>query len=360
MKVALINPNIIENSPFFEYYTDVLNKNQNIDYTYITWRRNEKSVTPSLKKNYEFSLSSHITASKIKKISHYRLFINYVKDIISKENFDYIIVFTLQCGLFLHNYLKKNYNNRYIFDIRDYSPVYPFFKAKIDSLIKHSIFTTISSPGYRDWLPKEYSYTLGHNVKKDLIINAINNFSSSTSFTKSKPIKILTIGQIRDFSSNSRIIRSLYDDPDFEVFFVGDGISVASLKEIAKGSSNIHFKGRYLKKDENSIVKECDLVNIILPISLAHDTPLSNRFYLSLIHQKPMVVNKESIQAKYIREYNTGLIIESNDDISTKILNYRKNFNEKTYINGCLDLLSIIKNDIDKFEYQLQCAFQIT
>jgi hypothetical protein len=357
MKIALILPNTIDKAPFLDYYTDVFKENKNIDWIYITWQRDKKLQENYFgKKVYEFNLKSPVTNSKIKKIFHYKSFANFVKNVLKAEYVDYIIIFTIQGGVFLHKYLKKDFDKKYIFDIRDYSPLYPFFKKNVKELIEHSLFCVISSPGYKQWLPKQYEYVLSHNIRKKLLLEAMETMDQLTIFKQSKPIKILTIGQIRDYTSNSKIINSLTNKKEFELYFVGEGICTNQLKKFAEVANNVYFTGRYLKADEGDIVEKYDLINILLPISYIDNNLMTNRFYLSLIHRKPMIVNKESYHAQYVSKYKVGLIMEEHDDIGEKIIEYINSFDETIYHKGCLELLFEIKKDIDEFETRLKNA----
>jgi hypothetical protein len=354
MKIVLIIPNTIENAPYIEYYTDIFKKYGKIEYSFITWNRElkpEKKTLPDY--IYEFNLVSPVNISKVKKTYHFWLFKNYAIKILNTLEIDLIIVFTLQNAFFLSNYLKK-YSNKYIFDIRDYTPFYPLMKRLVSNLIKQSAITVISSLGYKNWLPRGHEYLLSHNVKKELIINAINRKIKTTTFKKSKPIKILTIGQIRDYSSNSKLIISLQNKSNVELSFVGDGSEVESLKRISAKSNNVTFSGRYLKSEEPFIVENHDLLNILLPDSIAHNTPMSNRFYLSLMFRKPMIVNIESFQTHYVSKYNIGIIVRNEDDLFLKINEFQKSFSEVDYLNNCRRLLVILKKDIDKFEEEIQ------
>lgn len=97
-------------------------------------------------------------------------------------------------------------------------------------------------------------------------------------------------------------------------------------------------------------MKNVDFINILLPDTLSFNTPLSNRFYLSLIYRKPMIVNEESIQAKYVLKYKLGIVIKKGDNIYEKICEYVKTFDQNIFLWGCDTLLKEIKVDIDEFE----------
>lgn len=52
------------------------------------------------------------------------------------------------------------------------------------------------------------------------------------------------------------------------------------------------------------------------------DYLMSNRFYLSVTHGKPMIVNSKCTQADFVKKYNLGVIIDENDNIAEKIKDY--------------------------------------
>lgn len=347
MRIAIIVPSNVENAPYIKYYTNIFDTMNNIEYVYITWNRYKMSE--NINKHYVFDKGSNVNLPKLKKYYHYKLFSNYVKQILEKERFDFIIVFTIQAALFLSKYLVKNYRNKFIFDIRDYSPLYYMFKKEVEKIIKYSAATTISSLGFQQWLPSGYNYLLGHNTEKELINEALIKVSGEKNDFNNN-VSILTIGQLRDFSENSRLILSLRNSMIFSLYFVGDGRASHLLRNISQDIRNVFFLGRYLKEDESNIVDKYDLINILLPITLADTTLMSNRFYLSLIHRKPMIVNYESIQANYVSKYNVGLVIKKNDDIPEKVTEYLNAFDVKKYSIGCRKLLEEIKCDINKFE----------
>lgn len=354
MKIALINPGNLENAPYIKYYTDIFDQFDDIEYAFISWNRSSDELKDYDSTNFMFDKSSPPTLHKIKKLHHYVKYAKYVTKVLEKNSFDLVIVFTLQAALYLSRYLLKNYSKRYIFDIRDFSPIYPFFRYRIKKILDHSLLTVISSIGFKDWLPKEYSYILCHNIRREFIIQAFNSDMQSVSFKGSNPISVLTIGQIRDYESNYKIISSLGDDVDFKLIFAGDGIASDALIESSKGVKNVFFSGRYEKEYENSIVKESDMINVLLSNSIGSNTLMSNRFYLSIIHKKPMIVNSNSVQARYIYQYNLGVVVDSNQNIKDEIIRYRENFNENEYNLGRMKILHQIKSDIDKFETHIR------
>ena len=67
-----------------------------------------------------------------------------------------------------------------------------------------------------------------------------------------------------------------------------------------------------------------------------------------------MIVNEESIHASFVKKYNLGLIVNSEDDIYERIIDYKASFDYKIFINGCNDIIKIIKNDIRVFQNEIK------
>lgn len=354
MKIAIIIPNIIDSTPYVKNFTDVFDR-IGAEYEFICWNRNElKMVSKEKEKKYVFNHPGPESNSLCRKIYDYWLFSRFVIKCLSNTQYDYLTVHTIVCGFFLNNFLKNNFEGRYVFDIRDYSPITPFINKQIEKLIRNSSFSVISSNGYKKWLPQKYDYILGHNVRKKLIENTINNQRDDDILPLYDEIRILTIGQIRDFESNSRIIDSFGNKNKIKLIFAGSGLEKEKLEKFSKERySNIYFTGRYQKNQEKKIVENSDFINIVLPSSSLFRTQMSNRFYLSLVSRKPMIVNSESIQARFVKKYKLGIVVNSTDDIYDKLTEYIREFDKNVFDNGCEEMIANIFQDINNFEDEI-------
>lgn len=354
MKIALIIPAEISAAPYLNYYTDIFDQYASVEYFYITWKRSGSSNNLIDANHFQYNKTSSSNINLFIKFYHYMQYSNYVKRILDKEKFDLIIVFTIQEALFLSSYLLNKYKNKYIFDIRDYSPLYPIFKTRISSIIEYSIVTVISSIGFKQWLPSGYNYIIGHNVRKELITKAIDQIPQKITFKRTNKITILTIGQIRDFSTNFKLISSTKHNISFEHIIAGYGLTYDHLVRSSKDFGNVFSMNKYKKEEESLIVEKTDMINILLPNTIASNTLTSNRFYLSIIHRKPMIVNINNIHSQYVCQYKVGLMLRSDDNFPEKINEYKKNFEESEYSQGCYKLLKEIKNDILVFEIKIK------
>lgn len=350
MSVGIIVPGLPNYAPYLKSYTDLFD-DLNIKYTFICWNRNYDRLDDH-NNMIVFNKPSYESDNFIKKIYGYFLFSSFVKKQLRQNNYKFLTVHTIACAIFLKTILKQK---KYILDIRDFSPLVPFFRSSLLFLIQNSIATMISSKAYKKWLPKNHRYILSHNVRKtDLDINKFD----SCKIKSNKKIEVLTIGQIRDFSSNSKLIKYLGNSECFDLKFIGDGTELVNLKKYSKDINNIEFSGRYDKKDEPGLVIKSDIINILLPNSPEAMTQMTNRFYLGLMYKKPMIVNKDSIQSYYIEKFNLGLTVGSYENIHNELLRYFQNYNPKEFEKGCVEVLNIVKNDIYLFEKTIKTIFK--
>ena len=199
-------------------------------------------------------------------------------------------------------------------------------------------------------MPKDIKYYLSHNFDIAAVKKALES-ENVTNKSKTGKKVVLTIGGIRDYSSNVEVIKGLANNPEYVVSFVGRGPAAEPLEKYCKenGIENVTFKGYYEKEEEAGYVKEASFMNIFYPRKLSHDTAVSNRFYNSLIFRKPMIVTKNTTQGDYAEKYEVGIAIETADGLAEKLRTFlHLDFAE--YSIRCNKLLREFIHDYDEFE----------
>jgi len=353
MKVAIVIPSDINSAPYLQYYTDVL-KRKEIPFHFISWNRKGSNGSLLCEDNTVYTLESAETMPLCRKYIDYLRFSAFVRKKLKRGNYDFVIVHTIQASLFLGKYLKKHFNNRYIIDIRDYSKLLTIYKSSFHQYLKSSALNCVSSPGFLSWLPRDMEFTVSHNLRSG---NVYNDYKYA-SFEKNN-IRILTIGQLRDYSTNSRMIDAFGNMNCILLHFAGNGNAKESLEELVlqRKYRNVLFTGRYKKEEENGIVTEADFINILLPVGVHDVNIMSNRFYLAVIHRKPMIVNEESIQARYVEKYRLGVVVKEQDNISEKLMQYIYSFDADIFNEGCDLIIKKISSEILLFEKKVESCF---
>jgi hypothetical protein len=90
-------------------------------------------------------------------------------------------------------------------------------------------------------------------------------------------------------------------------------------------------------------------MNIFYPRVITHDTALSNRFYLSLQHHKPMIVTRGTTQGDYAERYGVGVAVDDCHDLAERLCDFL-NQDRSAYERRCDDLLAQFMEDQKRFE----------
>ena len=345
MKVALVIPGSIWYAPYVRNYTRILDE-QSTDYSIISWNR-EGDDKPE---GFQYSVpckAGHGSAG----FAAYRGYLKFIKSTIKNNGFTHVIVFGPQMSCLLSTFLLRCFRGRYMIDYRDLSiEQKPGFKQLYSLMLKYSRVNVISSPGFKRCLPKG-KYYLSHNFDEGLVRKALEQKDSNHSFNTTNGIDVLTIGAIRDYSSNIEVTRTLANQEGYSLRFVGRGQGTVELLQAYCNevkSTNVTFIGGYDKPEEANYVKSCTFMNIFYPRVITHDTALSNRFYNSLIYHKPMIVTKDTIQGDYAEKYNVGIAIKD----CGNLVNELKVFMQQDYLSYCKRCDELLKEFLKD-----QCEF---
>ncbi len=314
MKVAII---ILGNSwicPYVNIYKDLLEK-FGVEYDVILWDRDGSDSKGQIgqceKGKICFDAGGVNFEKPLFKMFAYAKYARFIKKTVCANKYDRLVVSGPHLAILLSSFLKKKYKGRYILDYRDISvEQYPLLSRLYADALSGSYGNVISSPGFKKYLPSQYNYLVSHNFNIYKAKKALSSYSKH--FSVGKPLKILTIGAIRNYDSNVRILQLLANNSSYKLHFVGSGEASPLLAEYAreKNITNVVFSGFYKKEDEEALVAECDFINIYFPDNIEHSSIMSNRFYLSLMYKKPMIVTAGSVQAALVKKYGLGIVLD--------------------------------------------------
>ena len=336
MNVGLILPGSLWYAPYMRIYTRLLD-GLGIHYGIISWNREGDDHAEGFQ--YQVACpQGHGSAS----FSSYRGYISFIRRTIREQGFDRLIVFGPQMTCLLSPLLLSRFRHRYIIDYRDLSiEQRPGFRQLFALMLRFSCANVVSSPGFLPHLPKA-EYILSHNLQQ----------------THPRPLpveegeyKVLTIGAIRDLEANMEVVKALANREGFTMQFVGKGHAAPIIENYCKEHDirNVSFTGFYEKKQEAAYVEQCTVMNIFYPRVITHDTALSNRFYLSLQHHKPMIVTRGTTQGNYAERYGVGVAVDDCHDLAERLCDFL-NQDRSAYEQRCDDLLAQFMEDQKRFE----------
>ena len=345
MKIALVLPGSIWYAPYVRIYTRILDE-QNVDYSIISWNREGDDKPEGFQYNV-LSARGHGSAGW----KAYKGYIRYIKKTIKEQRFERIIVFGPQMTCMLSVYLLLHFRGRYMIDYRDLSIEQKVgFKQLFAVMIKFSQANVISSPGFKCCLPK-MNYFLSHNFDVNAAREAIAA-PVDGNFGITNDVEVLTIGAIRDLSSNMEVVKALANKDGVRLNFVGKGGAADTIAKYCKenGLENVSFTGFYQKNEEAGYVKKATFLNIYYPRKITHDTALSNRFYNSLIFRRPMIVTKNTTQGDYVEGNRLGVALVDCNNLYNALRDFIQTENYAQYVVRCNNLLKSFLKDQELFE----------
>lgn len=338
MRIALICPSNLLYMPYVKNYKRVLDANK-IVYDTIYWDRLHSELEGMDPLVYRDQKIGHP-----RNVIDYFKYKSFVEKKIKAKKYDKVIVFGIQLAFFLRKLLKK-YKGQFILDIRDYNKILKYFN--IEKIIKDSSFTVLSSEGFKDWLPKDGNYIINHNTR-------ITNKQYEDSIIKSDGLlNISYIGTLRDLEVNINLIKSLKNNPKFNLNYHGEGIINKDIKSylIDQQINNVRVTGGYKEDEEAELYRQSQFINVLIPnTDINSQTLLPNRLYNAVIFGKPILAINGTYLAKLVSENNLGLVINTFDDLDKEIQNYLDSFNGISYSENRDAFLEKVINENEVFQ----------
>lgn len=321
----------MEYAPFVKNYIQSLEKNGE-SYEFVQWNRSGASAQGN-REGITFSTEISRYDNLIKKVMPYLKFRKFLKKTIKERKYDKLIVLTTQTALMIPEVLLGRYKGKYFFDYRDtsYENLKPY-KMLIDAIIKKSYATCISSPGFKEYLTNEKELLIAHNYQKENLGNRVLEYGKS----ENDPLKIGYIGYLREYEYLTKWVDIFGKDERFEFHIHGSGDCVEELREYSKDYQNVYVYGAYDEKDKMNIVDSFDIICYNYPKSFVNYPAIANKFYDGIIRKKPMFANIETFSGILVDENGLGISLKENEcDITDKIYNYYKSFDESEFENNC-------------------------
>ncbi|NLN48954.1 MAG: glycosyltransferase family 4 protein [Clostridiales bacterium] len=342
MKVLLITPSNIKLMPYVNNYKRYFEELA-VEFDIVNWDRRKTEEVSS------FKYADKKNGDSRNAFDYFRYSL-FIKKVLKRNKYDKIIVFGIQLAAYLGSILTKDFNGKYIIDIRDYNRTIKY--VDLTKVFNSSSFVTISSPGFREWLPSTNNFIVNHNFR--------HGYSSKESEgtikrNQSSKINVSYIGTIRDLKQNMSLLSALKNSNDYLISYHGKSMLGEKLKSYANDNmiSNVQFSGEYSSKDEEDLYRSAVLINILLGKSINSNTLMPNRIYSAAYFGKPIIALKGSYMASQIEKYNLGLTIDNFIDLNMNIKSYIESLDEDIYIKGRNQFLLDVRKDEVTFKRHL-------
>ncbi|OFV71341.1 hypothetical protein [Acetobacterium wieringae] len=309
-KIALVLPSNIRYAPFYRKYEDILVKND-IPFDLIYWNRENiiEDISGTL---HSYSLKDRVNSKNYLKIIKYFGFARYVKKKLEREKYNKVIFLGSNAGTvaLLSSHLAKKFKDQYWLDIRDYTYEYfGIYYKYMETAIKNSFATAISSEGYKIFLPK-HDYINVHNIDINSIEASLEKRSTIIDEI-TLPIRISFIGLVRYYEENKRLIKALGNDSRFLIQYFGQNSDV--LKKYCEENNirNVNFVGRFEPCETAEFYSKTDIINNIYGNNgLAVTTALSNKLYFAAALNIPILVSPNTYMDEITKQYSFGYSVD--------------------------------------------------
>lgn len=246
--------------------------------------------------------------SKVKKLLKYWNFRKFVFKECNLKEYDLVIVWKTETAfLFLDHFLFTR--KKFILNVRDYLwENNPIFKLVMSWLVRKAEFTTISSEGFKRFLPKN-DYVIIHSLNESLL----NNCSYRSAMrSKNEPIRIGFIGYVRFYDTDKQLLRALANDSRYIVQFFGEGSQELEKYCQTNNIHNVEFMYGFKVEETCKLLEKIDVINNLYGKGeIALDTAISIKYYYALYLRVPILVFKETYMEEVSLEagigYATGL-----------------------------------------------------
>lgn len=358
MKIGIITFSDRNNMPYLKYYEDIIQK-EKVNYECIFWDRFTNKKTEKINNEYILHIKCLPGASKLAKIIPMLKYNYIVEKIIKKEQYTHLIILTTLPGVLINKVLLKQFKNKYILDIRDYTyEKYEFYKKIVDKLVDNSFFTAISSKGFLRFLNDNKKIVPCHNISN------IEGYKEDCEDLKNKKqITIGFVGGVRYFKENCKLIDTFANNQKYRLLYIGKPNADCDLEGYCKSKNvtNVYFKGEFKNEDKPKLYKDIDLINALYGNdSLEVTTALPNRLYDGILFKKPVIATKGTYLGEIVNKFHLGIVIDIDSNFRKKSIDgYIKDFKKIEFNRSCEHIFKIIEKEqklfcerITKFCYQ--------
>lgn len=288
MQIGIVSAASLRLTPFAFYYIGLLDE-LGLDYEVIVPDRYE-----GVGEGYSGKLSVLPWNPRTHTVLNYLRYADAVKKKVAGR-YDFLIILTMQMGVFCCSWLEKYYRGRYILDIRDYTHenIPPYF-AREKRVVQASALNVVSSRKFQTFLPQG-EYLPCHNITTPME-------PSPFRFHKANGrIAVAHIGATA-YADQCRMLMDLVcGDERFEFHFYGTGSTEPALRSYAErlGCSRIHFSGAYRASEKGPLIQKVDMLFTVYGNEGVNAKYLlANKLYDALYYHKPLLVSPGTFMAE--------------------------------------------------------------
>ena len=341
-KVCILCAANIKHMTLISLYTDKLpREGVQYDIVYVD-KYHEKETYEGACRLYRYEITINPEWPFLRKFLKYYTFKKYAKKILSRERYDFVVVWNEFTAFLFADYLRAKYKNRYSVNIRDENMnKIPPVQWKYRQALKGCAFSTISSDYFREIFPK-FDYLFVHSLNKRVIQNIQPTVNKKT---QDEVIRIMFIGRMSYPDTMKKVIDALGNDSRFELLLIGAGCENFHSYIKEKEYNNVFAKGAFLPTETASFLMEADIIYSLNAENDVHsDTLLPIKLYYAVALHIPILVFKSSYTYTYAKDHCMDIGVSSSDFVVLGDVIYKRyhELQQKDIRAGCMRALEEI------------------
>ena len=268
--------------------------------------------------NNVFKYTASTSSGTIGKILMFWRFRRFAVKQLQIGGYQYVITWQTTGAYLFADYLMRKYIKRYVINVRDYVAEQKWpFKGIIKRLINKSLFVTISSPGFRVFLP-DYDYIRVNSINEDLLSGVLPALHRRDGI-----VRVGFAGNCRYYNESYKLMDALGNDSRFELWYCGTHSETLEQYAALKGYTNVVIRPGFNPSETIGIMSNFDIVNSAFGNDARdNSTLIPIRLYTAIALHKPMLVNQFTQLAKEVSENGLGYVIEDYHDLGDYLYSY--------------------------------------
>lgn len=290
---------------------------------------------------HEFPCSLPLKAHKLTKLLMFLRFRQFAKDIISRECYDFIIVWNENTSALFGDFLLRHFRKRYCLNIRDFGIATSWVLKRYQKLIlRSSAFSTFCTPSGIEHLPN-YEYTVMLNKDKSLKERCRPRLSL---MKNSSPIVVTFMGVVFNRENTLKFIDAFANDERFVLRYFGPGLDALTNYVRSQGIANVEVGGPFEIDRTSQYLDETDIINSYygaMDLSLKHAVGVKQS-YAPLL-KIPILVDSETYWAGVAEKFGFGLAVDVSPSLADHVYNWYENLQGDQFVRGCDDYMNYLE-----------------
>lgn len=344
-RICIVGAMNIRHMSLISLYTKFFDDNE-ISYDLIYMDRYGIEEKSSAQNKYCLRVTMDRSWHKLRKLMVYLKFRRFAKRVLLKEKYDIVITWQTFTAYLLADILLTKLKGKYVVNVRDYiAENFPPVKWLLKLLVKHAAFTTISSKGFFEFLPK------GEYIKVNSINEEVVSMIPQKPPLKNKDIiRIGFVGNCRFFNENKLFIDALRNDPRFELWYCGSNSDIFQKYAEENQIINLHTMPAFEPSETASIAMKFDMINSIYGNNgIDNRTLIPIRLYTAVAYGLPVLASSGTQLAEEIAAFGLGYVVDEYENIGDSLYEYMHTLDRNSFRKNCETYLHNARRENMKF-----------